>query len=1077
MSRVKPSSSATGHSIRLEMNCPRCGVKCRPAAKYCDECGLPFGSRLSPERRPLTVLFCDMVDSTSLVQEIVDPDELRAMFTPFLKATIDAVTSFGGHVARIVGDAVQVYFGYPNAQEDDPERSLHAALAVMEGMARLRDRAGRPIQARIGIATGWVVVGNLHRDMTPQLQDVAGEPPHLAARLQGLATPGSIVVASETKRLVGALFSWRPLGPVALKGYSNLIDAWELVKAQPAASRYDAMHDAGVFPMIGRDDVRTVLVEQWRRSLHGSGGVVLVTGEAGIGKSRLAAALLEETLEKTTLRYFCSPFRQGSPLHPFIQQMEWAAGIDREDGAEAKLRKLEGVLRDASAEEVGLLAELINIPAGARFPISTLSPQVKRRRTMEALLAQLMRLAGNQPTLVIFEDAQWSDRTSRDLLELAIEKVLHLPVLLLVLARPDFVPDWKDQAHVSRIELTPLLPADGALLANLVAEGAPLSTHIVSGIVDRAGGNPLFIEELTKAVLESKQWSEVALSRPRGEGSMPILLQALLLSRLDRLGESREVAETAAAIGRHFSRNLLELVIDRPERVSGALEALAAEGIVQPLSGKPSEYVFRHALIRDAAYDTMLKERSRPIHARIVEAMESHFPEMISQQPEVIARHCKEGGRPKEAGQYWLKASHTALRRSAMNEALLHARAGIEAIGDAGDGPWRAVLELDLHISLGKAQIATQGYAVPSTGATFVRAHELCATLGHAPQLLAVQHGLWTHALMRADLHSAKHQARELLLRGQERDDRMSLLMGYRFCGVTSHPCGEFTAATRFLESGLQLYDPSQQSTYWALTVDDPRVIMLTYLSWSQMCLGQIASARSNSERAITEANEMAHGYTLAHALTGASFVAMTIDTPAAALIRLDALRALLVDNAIDYYDAVETVLRGWCVAAIGDHAAAAAHLESGLSAYRKTDARLYLSGFLRLAAEAYGRMGRVARALELIGESRNVLEATNQRWDEAETFRVHGVLLRLKGDPVAARREFDRALEVARRQEAHLWELRAACELTELALDGGSAVPERVLLANAIDAYGANTCMPDLDRAREIAARPGRRT
>jgi class 3 adenylate cyclase/tetratricopeptide (TPR) repeat protein len=1018
-----------------------------------------------------------MVDSTSLVRGVVGPDELEAMFTPFLKATIDAVTSFGGDVNRVVGDGVQVFFGYPNAHEDDPERSLHAALKVMKDIAGLHDRAGPPLQARIGIATGWVVVGNLHRGMTPQFQDVAGEPPHLAARLQGIATPGSIVVASETKRMVGALFSWRPLGPVALKGYSNLIDAWELVEAQSAASRYDAMHDVGVFPMIGRDDVRTLLAEHWQRALRGSGRVVLVRGDAGIGKSRLAAAVLEDTLEKTTLRYFCSPFRQGSPLHPFIQQLEWAAGIDREDDAEAKLRKLEVVLGDAPVEEVGLLAELINIPASARLPMATLSPQVRRRRTMEALLTQLERVAGNQPTLVIFEDAQWSDRTSLDLLELAIEKVLHLPVLLLVLARPEFDPAWKDRAHVSRIELTPLLPAEGALLANLVAEGAPLSTPVVAGIVDRAGGNPLYIEELTKAVLESKQWSEVALSRPRGEGLMPILLQGMLLSRLDRLGESKDVAETAAAIGRHFSRNLLEFVIDRPERVPRALDALAAEGIVQPLSGKPSEYVFRHALIRDAAYATMLKERRRPIHARIVKAIESHFPEMIAQQPDVIARHCAEGGLPREASQYWLRASHTALRRSAMNEALLHAKAGIEVIPDAGDGPWRAVLELDLHIALGKAQIATQGYAVRGTGETFVRAHELCATLGHAPQLLAVQHGLWTHALMRADLHSAKHQARELLLRGQERGDRMSLLMGYRFCGVTSHPCGEFAAATRFLESGLELYDPSQQPTYWALTVDDPRVIMLTYLSWSQMCLGQVASARSNSERAITEATEMAHGYTLAHALIGASFVAMTIDTPAAALTRLDALRALLVDNAIDYYDAVETVLRGWCMAASGDHAAATALLASGLSAYRKTDARLYLSGFLRLAAEAYGRIGRVTDALELIGESRQVLEATNQRWDEAETYRVHGVLLRLTGDPLGARREFDLALQVARRQEAHLWELRAACELAELALDRGAAVPERVLLANAIDEYDANTRMPDLDRAREIAARSGRGT
>ena len=1076
MSRAKLQNTATVRPLRPQMKCSRCGLTCPSTAKYCGECGAPLDTR-SPERRPLTVLYCDMVDSTSLVREVVDPDELRAMFTPFLKATIDAATSFGGHVARVVGDAVQVYFGYPNAHEDDPERSLHAALTIMDSIARLRDRADRPLQARIGIATGWVVVGNLHRDVSPQLQDVAGEPPHLAARLQGIASPGSIVVAAETKRMVGALFSWRPLGAVALKGYADPIDAWELVKAQPAASRYEATHATGSMPMIGRDDVRSALAEQWQRARHGAGAVVLVRGDAGIGKSRLAAAVLDDTQQGSTLRYFCSPVRQGSPLHPFVQQLEWAAGIDREDPPEAKLAKLERVLEDASNEEVGLLGELINLPAHPRFPVAALSPQVKRHRTMAALLAQLERLAAKRPTLVIFEDAQWSDSTSLDLLGLAIDRLSRLPVLLLVLARPEFDPAWTDRPHVSSIELTPLVPADGALLAHLVAKDASIANHVVSGIVERAGGNPLYIEELTKAVLESKQWSEVAVSRSRSESLMPILLQALLLSRLDRLGETREVAETAAAIGRHFSRDLLEHVIDRPERMAGALKSLTAAGIVQPLSGKPSQYVFRHALIRDAAYATMLKERRGPIHARIATAIESQFPEMTSQQPEVIARHCAEGGLLKEACQYWLAACHTALRRSAMNEALLHAGEGIEAVRQAGDVPWRAGMELDLHIALGKAQIATQGYAVRSTGETFVRAHELCARLGHAPQLLAVQHGLWTHALMRAELHSAKHQAHELLLRGKERDDPMSLLMGYRFCGVTSHPCGEFTAATSLLQSGLQLYDPSKRPTYWALTVDDPRVVMLTYLSWSQMCLGQVDDARRNSERAVIEATEMAHGYTLAHALTGASFVTMTIDTPTAALTRLDALRALLTDNAIDYYDAVETVLRGWCMAAVGDHARAAALLETGLAAYRKTDARLYLSGFLRLAAESLGRIGRVAEALELIHESRSVMEATHQRWDEAEIHRTHGVLLRLNGDVHGARREFNAALEIAQRQQARLWELRAACELAELGVDERSSVLERLLLVNAIAAYDRNTRMPDLDRARDIATRLGEST
>ena len=935
----------------------------------------------------------------------------------------------------------------------------------------LRDQNDRPLQSRIGIATGLVVIGNLHDDDAPDVLDVAGEPPNLAARLQGIAEAGGIVVAPETRKRVGELFTWRDLGELSLKGYRDAVRAWAVVEARPAASRYDAQHESGMAPMLGREELRIGLFEHWREACEGKGRVVLIRGEAGVGKSRLAAAVLEAPGERYTLRYYSSPLRQGSPLHPCVQQLEWASGIAREDSPQTRLDKLDASLGDTPGEDKGLLAELLNLPAAARFAVPELSPQVKRRRTLESLLAQLERLARLRPILVVFEDAQWSDLSTLELLELAVERVSRLPVLLLVLARPEFEPQWAALAQVFRMTLAPLESADAAQLVEWVADGAALSQQTIASIVDRTDGIPLYIEEITRAVVEDQELRKFGSSPQPGGSFLPMWLQASLLSRLDRLGASREVAEIASAIGRHFSADLLTLVVSQPERLEASLEALIAAGIVQRLAGRPSEFTFRHALIRDAAYRIMVKERRLAIHGRIVTAIEASFPEVVAQHPDILALHCAEAGLARQAALYWLKAGHAALRRSAMQEALIHLRHGIEVLPKDESEDGRTQLELDLTIALGKAQIATQGYAIPSTGETFARAGQLCAQLGTPPQTLAVLHGLWTHSLMRAELDSARQQARALLQGGEQGGNRMQLLMGNRFCGVTSHPLGEFAEATRLLEAGLELYDPLQQAIYWALTVDDPRVIMLTYLSWSQMCLGRVSDARSNSQRAISEARGMAHAYTLAHALVGASFVTMTIAPPQAALQRLDDLRALLADNGIAYYDAVETVLRGWCLAAVGQFEHSRRLLDGGMLAYRATEARLYLSGFLRLAAEAHGWAGRLPTALELIQESLEVMEGTNQRWDEAEIHRVHGVLLRSAGDEQGARQALDRACAVARRQGARLWELRAACDLVELARARGEGKQETAILARAVDAYEPGADTPDLARASALLA------
>jgi len=821
--------------------------------------------------------------------------------------------------------------------------------------------------------------------------------------------------------------------------------------------------------MLGRDDARGALLELWRHAQAGKGQVALITAEAGVGKSRMAAAILEDTdePERATLRYFCSPYREGSPLHPCIQSLEHLAGFLRDDVPEIKLAKLANILQGMPKKDFALIAELLTLPSGNPL-IAQLGPLVKRRRTLHALLGTLDLVASHQRTLMIFEDAQWADETTRELLGLVVPHIARLPVLLLVLARPEYAPQWTRQPNVTCLTLSPLTPEVSAALVHFVAKERPLSPRIVADIVASSDGIPLYLEEVTQAIVESAGDRVAAEPGARYNTPLPMSLQASLLARLDRLENAREIAEIAAAIGRDFSSDLLQHVVPRPDDLQDVLDRLVHAGIIQ--SRTPRNYMFKHVLIRNAAYDIMVRAKRRPLHARIAQALEQHFPEAASDHPEILGQHYEQAENFEAAVPYWLRAGQLALRRSAMIEALGYLRRGISELEKVPVGPaWRLQCELDLTIAIGKAQIVTQGYAIATTRDTFAKALDLCNQMGDPPQLLAVLHGLWTHALLRADFPSAQEQAAALLARGEERADRMWLLMGYRFSGVTHHPLGQFDTARRQLERGLELYEPAKRAMYAALTVDDPRVVMLTYLSWSLMCSGRFADARRCSEMAVAEAAEMAHAYTRAHALNGAAFVALTIDSPEQGLCRLDELAAVLADSGIAYYDAVESIFRGYCQAAMGAFDAGLPLLARGMAAYRQTGSRLYLSGFLRMSAEAHCRAGRTREAADLIGESVAVMEATDQRWDEAEIHRVRGVLLRAAGDEGAAQDAFVHACGVARRQSARLWELRAACDLADLLLARGAPVEARALLAPVVGGFDASAQTPDLTRAHQV--------
>ncbi len=1080
----------TSHATEVR-RCVRCGALAHSGSNFCAQCGWSLSddapepaaldaqsanrrrrSRVaSPfERRQLTVVFCDLVDSTALATQ-ADPEDLNDAIEDFYRVVSQSVGEFGGYVARYIGDGALVYFGYPEAHEDDAERAVHAALATIARVKARRLAGSACLQIRIGIATGVVVVGNLHAAVVPGTLDIAGEAAHMAARLQALARPDTVLVDASTRRMLGELFEWQEFGLHRLKGIASPVEVWQALDTKRVASRFEARHGVIATPMLARDSFRATLLTRWRTASSGNGAAVLISGEAGIGKSRLAASIAADVDKNScqVLRFACAPYRQGSVFYPFIVFLEQAAGFTRDDTEESKLTKLAGILNEPSIEEFALLAELLNLKHGRGASIATLSPQSRRNRTLHALLSQIERAARKKPALVIYEDAHWSDDTSRVLIEEGFSRLRNIPVLVLVLARPEFQPAWLGRPNVTQMQLAPLSTEMSAALVHMVAADHLLTPRLVAEIVARTDGLPLYIEEVTKAIVESEILRSAAHAG-RDEWQLPFQLQASLLARLDRLGPAREIAQLASAIGREFSSDLLRMVADREDDLDALLASLVASGILTQQKGSPSNYAFKHALIRDAAHAIMNRDKRHMVHTRIASALEHSDPGISENHPEVLAWHYTEARVIEKAVGYWLRAGHQSLRRSATTEALGHLRHGEALIAQVEDTPWRRQCELDLTIAIGMALIATQGYAVASTGDTFRKAQALCARLPDPPQTLAVMHGLWTHALMRADFPAAQWLANEVYERGVNRSDPIWPLMGYRFRGCTRYFLGEFSEAIADLDAGLALYDPARRAMYAAFTVDDSRVVLLLYRAWSLMCMGRFADANKCCDTAIHEARQIGHLYTLAHALSGRAFVTLTIGSPSDALRQVDELEVVLADNGIAYYEAISIILRGCCLVALGRNETAFPLLASGLAAYRAAGTVLYVSGFLRMSAEMHARAGKTAEALALIEEAIAVMDSTWQCWDAAEIHRVHGTILRAMHDEAAAEEAFRHALDIARRQGAMLWELRATRDLAALLTRRGANDEGRRLL-DGLASSDRQRAPADLECVKEILA------
>jgi class 3 adenylate cyclase/predicted ATPase len=1034
------------------------------AHKITAAAGAPAGPpRDTAERRQVTVMFSDLVGSTALSARM-DPEDLRDVITAYQKCVAEAVRRFGGFVAKYMGDGVLVYFGYPEAHEDDADRAVRAALELIAAVTALS--APVALQTRVGIATGLVVVGDLVGSGEALDHGIVGDTPNLAARLQVVAEPNSVVVAESTRKLVGSLFELEDLGLQELKGISGPVRAWAALRPASVEGRFEAMHASGLTDLVGREEELDLLLRRWSRAKSGEGQVVLLSGEAGIGKSRLTAALLERLAAEphTRLRYFCSPQHTNSAFYPIIGQMERAAGLAHDDTAQAKLDKLDTLLAQSSTprDDVALFAEMLSLPNDGRYPTLELVPQQRRQRTFEALTAKIAAFARRNPVLMIFEDAHWADPTTLEAFG-RVDRLRALGVLLIVTYRPEFEPPWIGQPDVTTLTLNRLGQREIAAMIDRVTGNKPLLASIRQDIVERTDGIPLFIEEMTKAVLEAggQEGAERAVrSIPAPSLAVPASLHASLMARLDRLGPAKEVAQVGAAIGRDFSHVLLTAVTPKSEaELNFALDRIIAAGLLFRQGNPPfATYLFKHALVQDVAYGTLLREPRRALHARIAETIENEFAEIAERQPELLARHYTEAGLIERGALLWGKAGQRALERSALAEAVGQLRRALDHIATLPATPALRREQINFQVALSNSLYNVQGFG-PETTAALEQASRLieqAVALGEPPEdpllLFVVLYSSWYANLMAAKSDVCRDLAERTLALAEKQNALVPLIVGHDIMAGTLSLVGAPAQGRKHCDHALALYDPVEHRSMAMRFGIDLRVAILITRSYVLSALGYPAAANADAEDALSGARASGHASTLLGALAGLEKFYLFSGNYAATNAALNELEALADEKGASAYKTAVNNGRGRLLALTGKPAEAIQVLTSGLAdaAQRSTGTTVYLPFNLSCLARAHAELGQFDEAWRRIDEAMTAMEATGEKWSEAAVYLTAGEIALKLPEPDAAKAEayFERALIVARQQQAKSWELVAAMSMARLWRDQGKPQQARELLS-----------------------------
>ncbi len=1002
------------------------------------------------ERRQLTVMFCDLADSTKLSGQL-DPEDLRDVIRAYQETAAGVILRYEGHIAQYLGDGLLVYFGWPQAHEDDAQRSIHAGLGIIDAMATLNTQMaqdkGVRLTLRIGIHTGPVVIGEMGGGGRHE-QLALGETTNIAARLEGMAQPNTVVISDATYRLIEGYFNCHDLGTHALKGVATPMPLYQVRQTTGIQGRLDTAMRRGLTPLVGREQEVGMLLERWVQVKEGQGQVVLLSGEAGIGKSRLAQVLKDHIADEPHTRLECrsSPYYQNSALYPMTDLFQRTLQWQQDDTPAQRLERLEHTLsasRLPLEDTVPLLAALLSLPLSEdQYPPLQLTPQRQRQKTLETLVAMLLEQAERQPVLFILEDLHWTDPTTLDWLTLLVEQVPTTSLLIVLTCRPAFQSPWGLRSHLTPIALNRFTQGQIETMASGMTGAKSLPAEVVQHLVEKTDGVPLYVEEMLKAILEAGILQEsdgrYTLTGPLASLAIPATLQDSLMARLDRLETAKSTAQLGAVLGRQFSYEVLKTVSQLDDAtLQRELDRLVeAELLYQRGLSAQATYIFKHALIQDTAYQTLLRRTRQEYHQRIAQALTEHFAETAETQPELLAHHYTEAGLRESAVAYWQRAGDLANTRSAHQEAIHHLENGLTVIEALPETPKRIEHEISLQIALGQALMHAKGQGIPDVERAFSRAYELCRQVGESPQLFPVLWGLWRFYHIGAKYRTALELGEQCLSLAQQVQDPALLIPSHFALGGTLQFVGEFARARAHLEQGIALYVPQEHRELAFRYGLDLKVWCLSYGAWPLWLMGYPDQALRRSHEALSLAQELAHPLSIAGALDYASFVNQFRREAPMTQERTEAAMALAREHGFPQYEALGLPMWGWALAQQGHGEAGIDALRQGMAAHLVVGAQLIRPYFLAMFVEAIE--DKPEEGLVALDEALTLVETTEERWWEAELYRLKGVLLqRVEGDVQSAELTpetcFQQALDIACHQQAKSFELRAATSLARL--------------------------------------------
>jgi class 3 adenylate cyclase/predicted ATPase len=1062
-------------------------VSLPPLAPDDGSTGILMSARHAPEaeRRHLTVMFCDLVDSTQLSRQL-DPEDYRIVVRAYQEAAAAVIQHFDGYMAQYLGDGLLVYFGYPHAHEDEAQRAVQASLELVEAMAplntRLEPQYGVRVAVRVGLHTGLAVIGEMGSG-NRQEQLAMGDTPNIAARLQGLAAPNTVVLSAVTARLVHEAFALEEHGLHHFKGVAEPMAVFRVLGLQEPSGDEEEAGLARVSFLVGRGEEVGLLLRRWEQSKEGLGQVVLLSGEAGIGKSALIQTLREHIGREgcARLTFRCSPYHTNSALYPVIAHLQRLLRWERDEAPEARLAKLERLLdasRQPLAEVVPLLAALLAVPLPeGSYAALTLTPQQQRQQTLDTLVAWLLAESERQPVLAVYEDLHWADPSTLELLGALLEQAPTVPMLTVLTFRPVFVPPWPMRSHMTPITLNRLeRPQVEALITHL-AGGKALPAEVVTHIVAKTDGVPLFVEELTKMLLESDLLREdtqhYMLTGPLSAVAIPTTLQDSLMARLDRLGAARDVAQLGAVVGREFAYDMLQALASLDEATLQARLAQLVEAELLYQRGRPprARYVFKHALIQDAAYASLLKSTRQQVHQRIAQVFEAQFPALVETQPELVAQHHTAAGCAEQAVHYWQRAGESASDRSAHVEAISHFTTGIELLKTLPEMPEHTQQSLTLHIALGAALQRVKGLAAPEVEHAYTQAYALCQQVGETPQLVPVLFGLWRFYAVRPQFHTARELGELLLRLAQRTEDPALAVIAHHALGATWLYLGALPTACPHLEEAIARYTPDQHRAPAFRMGQDPGIACRVHAALTLWLLGYPTQALARLHDALALAHELAHPYSLAFARRWAAHVYQLRRDVPAVHEQAEATVALSTAQGFTQWVAQGTSFRGWALAMQGQGEESMAQVHQGIAAVRATGAALFVPYFCTLLADVAAHLGRPEDGLQALAEAHTLVEQHEERFWEAEVSRLRGILLLRQAGTLQAEAEawLQCALDVARRQEAKALELRAAMSLGRLWQQQGKRAAAYELLAPIYGWFTEGFDTADLQEARAL--------